>query len=324
MFKRFNVCQQASGFNAGMEAENLLPGRDRIFQRATKIRISLPSGCISPAYICANNRMTDKSWYKDWFNSSFYHKLYFERDEKEAEAFILQLVKYLAPAANSRMLDIACGKGRHSKTLASLGFDVTGIDISPDSIAVAKQSENERLHFFIHDMRLPFWGNYFDYAFNFFTSFGYFKTRREHDDAIRTIASGLKPGGFFVIDYLNTHYAEDHLVSNEIKQIDATNYEIHRWDDDAHFYKKITVTDPSLISPVEYTEEVAKFSLGDFTDMLSFQGLQVQEVYGDYHFSNYDIRKTPRLIVIAQKKIHEPTDKEKRLYSDGRRTDALT
>lgn len=268
--------------------------------------------------------MSDNPWYKEWFNSPFYHKLYFERDDKEAENFIDQLIRYLKPAPGSRILDIACGKGRHSKKLASQGFSVTGIDISPDSIAFARQFENDNLEFFEHDMRLPFWGNYFDYIFNFFTSFGYFKTRREHDDAMRTIASGLKPGGIFVIDYLNTHYAEEHLVNNEIKKIGNTSYEIHRWNDDTHFYKKIAITDPLLISPLEYTEKVVKFSLGDFTDMLSFQGLQVQEVFGDYHFGHYDVKKTPRLIIIAQKKVKEPADKEKRLYSDGRKTDALT
>ena len=245
--------------------------------------------------------MKDRSWYKEWFNSPFYHKLYFERDEKEAEAFIDQLIQYLKPATGSRILDLACGKGRHSKKLASMGFDVTGIDISPGSIAFARHLEHDKLIFFEHDMRLPFWGNYFDYVFNFFTSFGYFKTRREHDDSIRTIASGLKQGGCFVIDYLNTHYAEEHLVHNEIKQIDNTLYEIHRWDDDSHFYKKITVADPSLASPLDYTEKVAKFTLGDFTDMLSYQGLQIQEVFGDYHFNHYDTKKTPRLIIIAQK-----------------------
>ncbi|MGZ8511388.1 MAG: class I SAM-dependent methyltransferase [Chitinophagaceae bacterium] len=268
--------------------------------------------------------MTDKPWYKDWFNSPFYHKLYFERDDKEAEAFIDQLIQYLNPEAGSRMLDVACGKGRHCRKLASLGFRVTGIDVSKDSIAYARKFESDRLDFFEHDMRLPFWGNYFDYIFNFFTSFGYFKTRREHDDTIRTIASGLKPGGIFVIDYLNTHYAEEHLVHDEIKQIGDTEYEIHRWDDDTHFYKKIRIEDPSLISPLEFTEKVAKFSLGDFTDMLSYQGLQVQEAFGDYHFGHYDVTKTPRLILISQKMVTDPADKEKRLYSDGRRTDALT
>ena len=246
--------------------------------------------------------MAEKAWYKDWFNSSFYHKLYFERDEKEAANFIHQLLLHLKPAAGSRMLDVACGKGRHSKTLAAEGYIVTGIDISQDSIAFAKQFENENLDFFVHDMRLPFWGNYFDYAFNFFTSFGYFKTRREHDDAIRTIAKSLKPGGRLIIDYLNVHYAEDHLIQHEVKQIENTTYEIHRWHDATHFFKKIVVTDPQLTDPIIYTEKVAKFNLGDFTDMLSFQGMQVQEVFGDYQFGAYDVRKTPRLIVIAEKK----------------------
>ncbi|OSZ80454.1 methyltransferase type 11 [Chitinophagaceae bacterium IBVUCB2] len=268
--------------------------------------------------------MAQKAWYKDWFNSPFYHKLYFERDEKEAEIFIKKLIGLLTPAAGSRMLDVACGKGRHSKTLASLGFNVTGIDISFDSVNYAKQFEKDNLDFFVHDMRLPFWGNYFDYAFNFFTSFGYFNTRREHDDAIRTIAKSLKPGGKLIIDYLNVHYAEDHLTHNEVKEIDGTIYTLHRWDDETHFYKKITVTDSSLKEPQEYTEKVAKFSLGDFTDMLSFQGMQVQQVFGDYQFAGYDVRKTPRLIIIAEKKRLEKGDKEKRIYSDGRTTDALT
>jgi SAM-dependent methyltransferase len=245
--------------------------------------------------------MAEQAWYKNWFNSPFYHKLYFERDEQEADAFIKKLITHLQPAPGSRMLDVACGKGRHSKTLASMGFYVTGIDISPDSIAYAKQFEKENLEFYVHDMRLPFRGNYFDYAFNFFTSFGYFNTRREHDDAIRTIAKSLKPGGKFVIDYLNIHYAEDHLVQNEVKKIGDTTYGIHRWDDETHFYKKITVTDPLLSKPFENTEKVAKFSSGDFTEMLAFQGLQVQEVFGDYRFNKYDLRKTPRLILIAEK-----------------------
>jgi SAM-dependent methyltransferase len=245
--------------------------------------------------------MAEQAWYKDWFNSPFYHKLYFDRDEKEASLFIHTLLKHLSPPPNSRMLDVACGKGRHSKILASLGHSVTGIDISPDSIAIAKKYQKDNLEFFVHDMRLPFHVNYFDYAFNFFTSFGYFKTRREHDDAIRTIVKSLKPGGLFVIDYINVHYAEEHLVHDEIKEISGTTYTIHRWDDETHFYKKITVTDKSLAKAIEHTERVAKFSLGDFNDMLSFQGMQIAEVFGDYELNEYDVRKTKRLILISEK-----------------------
>ena len=244
--------------------------------------------------------MPGKEWYKEWFNSPFYHKLYFDRDENEASAFILRLLDHLKLPSSSLMLDVACGKGRHSKLLAEQGFDVTGIDISFDSIQYAKQFEHEHLHFFQHDMRLPAWINYFDYAFNFFTSFGYFATRREHDDAMRTLVKGLRPNGTILFDYLNTHYVEEHLVHNEVKTIDETTYEIHRWMDDSHFYKKITVTDPS-IKPITYTEKVAKLSLGDFTDMLSFQGMQVTEVFGDYELGPYDVRKTKRMIVVGRK-----------------------
>lgn len=246
--------------------------------------------------------MQGQAWYTDWFSSPFYHKLYFQRDEKEAADFIHTLISHLNPPPGSRMLDVACGKGRHSKFLASLGFTVTGIDIAENSILEAKKSENERLDFFVHDMRLPFRGNYFDYAFNFFTSFGYFKTRREHDDAVRTIAKSLRPGGTFVIDYLNVHYAEERLVPEEVRVIEGSLYTIRRWDDDTHFYKKISVTDAALEQPLAFTEKVAKFSLGDFTDMLSYQGLQVQEVFGDYSLGRYDVKKAPRLIIVADKK----------------------
>ena len=245
--------------------------------------------------------MSEQAWYKDWFNSPFYHKLYFERDEKEAEAFISRLIDHLRPATGSYMLDVACGRGRHSRILAEKGFRVTGIDISFDSIVFAKKFENEHLEFYQHDMRLPFRVNYFDHAFNFFTSFGYFKTRREHDDAIRTIANGLKPGGIFVIDYLNVHYSEEHLVYNEEKKLNGTTYEIRRWHDEAHFYKKIIISDPLLHHPLDYTEKVSKFSFGDLNDMISYHGLQVQEVFGDYRLGNYDVKAKPRLIIVAKK-----------------------
>lgn len=243
-----------------------------------------------------------QNWFKDWFNSPYYHQLYFKRDEKEAAAFIDKLIDYLKPTAHATMLDVACGKGRHSIQLAGKGYDVTGIDLSDESIAEALQFESATLHFYKHDMRLPFWINYFNYAFNFFTSFGYFKTRREHDNAIRTIAQSIKSDGYFVMDYLNVHYAEDNLVHQSEKEIDGINFIITKWYDETHFYKKIVVEDETLKEPLIFTEKVIKFSLGDFTEMFAYQGLLIEEVFGDYAFSNYDVKKSPRLIMIARKK----------------------
>ena len=243
--------------------------------------------------------MAEMAWYKEWFNSSFYHKLYFDRDDNEAAEFINRLLSQLKPLAGSRIIDVGCGKGRHSRILASFGYQVTGIDLSPESIEESLRRGSGNPEFYVHDMRLPFLINYFDYAFNFFTSFGFFKTYREHDDAIRTIANSLKPGGILIIDYLNVHYAEDRLVHNELKEIGDTIYEIHRWHDETHFFKKITVKDRSLSQPLEFTEQVAKFSLNDFIDMLSYRNIQVEEVFGDYLLNMYEVRKSPRLILKA-------------------------
>lgn len=243
-----------------------------------------------------------KAWYRNWFNSPYYHQLYFKRDEQEAAAFINGLIVKTNPPAKAVILDVGCGRGRHSIHLASKGFFVTGIDISEESIEDAKQFEKENLEFFVHDMRLPFRMNYYDYAFNLFTSFGFFRTRREHDNTIRTIAQSLKAGGSFVMDYLNAHYVENHLVYKSEVEKEGVTFYITRWLDETHFYKKIVVEDEaSLEEPLEFTEKVAKFSLGDFNDMFAYYGLQIQEVYGDYQFNSYHVSESPRLMMIAKK-----------------------
>ncbi len=247
--------------------------------------------------------MPDKAWYIDWFNSHYYHVLYQYRDEEEAFRFIRTLIDYLKPVPGCTMVDVACGKGRHSRVLSDMGFDVTGIDLSAASIAEAIEWEDEHLHFFVHDMRLPFWINYFRFAFNFFTSFGYFKTRREHDNAIRTIAQSLTADGIFVIDYLNAHFEEERMEKSVTTTLEGITFHITKWQDEEHFFKQIQVTDAENQTLKHlFTERVAKFSLGDFTDMLAYQGMQVQEVFGDYRLNRYDVIKSPRMIIIARKK----------------------
>lgn len=250
-------------------------------------------------YFC---RMTAHNWFKDWFNSHYYHLLYKHRDDTEAHAFIDRIVHLLKPPPNAKMLDIACGKGRHSRALAQYGYDVTGIDLSYESIREARKFAHDRLHFFQHDMRMPSWVNYFDIAWNLFTSFGYFKTQREHEKAIRTMAQSIKPGGKLVMDYLNVHYSEDHLVPSVHQIEDGVDFHITKWHDEHFFYKQIQITDAAHPSPHHlYTERVAKFSLGDFTEMMAYEHLQIKEVYGDYQLAPYHIRQSPRLIMVAEK-----------------------
>ena len=247
--------------------------------------------------------MIEKAWFKDWFNSPYYHLLYQNRNEQEAQHFIERLICYLNPLPKSTMLDVACGKGRHSKVLADMGFDVTGTDLSEASIDEAMLDANENLHFYQHDMRLPFRVNYFDYAFNFFTSFGYFKTQREHNNAIRSIVQSVKKGGVFVIDYLNVQYISDRIEKSTIVEANDIRFYVTKWEDEKHFYKQIQITEGNepLNPENSHTERVAKFTLEDFTKMLAQQGATVSAVFGDYSLGEYHTKESPRLIIVAKR-----------------------
>ncbi|GAA0541106.1 class I SAM-dependent methyltransferase [Chitinophaga japonensis] len=244
-----------------------------------------------------------KQWFKDWFNSPYYHLLYSNRDEREAAAFIDKLLAYLQPSPGALVLDAACGRGRHARYLAEKGFMVTGIDLSIESIKVAKKLENDHLSFFQHDMRLPFRINYFDVVFNFFTSFGYFDTQRENDNALRTLHHALKPGGRLVLDYLNSPYVAAHLVPSEVKETDQVVFDISREVQGRRFLKQINILDRSKLQRSSFTECVQAFTRADFEAMFSRQGLRVLDIFGDYHFNAYDEDRSPRMVIIGEKPV---------------------
>src|SRR5699024_4430381 len=97
-----------------------------------------------------------KEWFRTWFNSPYYHILYANRDKKEAEHFIRVLIGYLVLKVDCKILDLACGIGRHSIQLNKLGYEVWGIYLSEKSIKEAKEEENSKLHFDVFDMRQPY------------------------------------------------------------------------------------------------------------------------------------------------------------------------
>jgi SAM-dependent methyltransferase len=250
----------------------------------------------------APKTMEDKSkeWFTTWFNSPYYHILYKNRDEVEARQFIDRLLNFLAPPAQARVLDLACGKGRYSRYLAEKGFWVTGLDIADDSIQFARQFETERLSFFTHDMRVSYRINYFDYIFNFFTSFGYFETEKDHQSTLNHISEGLRKGGTFVLDFFNSQKVIDQLVPYETKTIDDIQFHIYKSVDSAgYILKRIEFTHQDRTH--SYTERVRAFRLSDFEHLFSRAGLTISHTFGDYQLGAFDPIHSDRLITVAQK-----------------------
>ena len=241
------------------------------------------------------------NWFENWFGSPFYKILYQNRDEYEAQEFVENLLDYLRPPASCRMLDIACGEGRFAKQLAEHGFDVTGIDISYPSIEKAKAFEADNLQFFVQDMRLPFYVNYFDYAFNFFTSFGYFAHDRDHALAARSFAAALKNGGMLVVDYLNAEQVLANFVPEETVVRGSYTFNIKRKIEHKHIIKEINFVDADK-KQRQYTERVAAFTQTDFVKIFKPADMYLVSTFGDYQLGPYDPMHSPRLIMIFKKK----------------------
>ncbi|HIL66534.1 MAG TPA: class I SAM-dependent methyltransferase, partial [Flavobacteriales bacterium] len=168
------------------------------------------------------------NWFVHWFDSPYYHTLYKNRDEKEAQAFIDNLVQHLQITKGSKLIDIACGKGRHATYFNSLGLDVVGVDLSPNSIASATKNANATLQFSVHDMREVYQENSFDVVTNLFTSFGYFEENTDEQKAINAMASNLKSEGVLIIDFMNVKKVIANLVASEQKTIDGITFDISR------------------------------------------------------------------------------------------------
>jgi SAM-dependent methyltransferase len=243
-------------------------------------------------------KMQSKEWFADWFDTKYYHTLYKNRDLSEAKQFIQRLVAVLPLKKGDRVLDLACGKGRHAVTLSECGFDVLGVDLSPNSITEAKQFENESLKFAVHDMREIIPNEQFDGVFNLFTSFGYFDSLEENQKAVDSVARMLVPNGIFVIDFLNAHKVVANLVESEAKTVDGITFNIKRTFDGTHILKHIRFeADEQEFS---FTEKVQALTLSDFSTFLNAANFNILDSFGDFDLSPFDETTSDRLILIAQ------------------------
>lgn len=236
-------------------------------------------------------------WYIDWFNSPFYHQLYKERDYSEATFFMNNLIKKLDIRKDSNVLDLACGRGRHSQYLSTLGYKVTGIDISKENIAEAKKNESNNLNYIIHDMRYPL-SQKFDLILNLFTSFGYYKKDTDNLSVIKSIKSNLKTNGLAVIDFLNINYVLNNLVENEEKIINNTEFIIKRYLEDNMLVKSISIIHENKIH--HFKEEVKPYRIDDFLSIFEKLNLKLIKTYGDYKLNAFNKESSPRLIMAVK------------------------
>ena len=247
-------------------------------------------------------------WFASWFDSEYYHLLYQHRNDTEAADFIRALHAHLqenypALAQPAHVLDLACGKGRHTRQLAELypQTQVLGVDLSPQSIQTAQnEAHPQNCQFAVHDLRQPLYGE-FELIANLFTSFGYFEDEASHLLALENMRDALAPEGVLVIDFFNARPVVRDLVLSEQKTLSGVHFGIQRRLENGRLLKDIRVQ-PLEEAPHQFREQVWAFGLADFERFFEKVGLRLQAVFGDYQLRPFSESDSPRCLMLVQKK----------------------
>ncbi len=244
--------------------------------------------------------MDQKEWFASWFDTDYYHLLYKHRDFGEAAHFIENLCQHLDLPKDAKVLDLACGMGRHSVTLHCLGFDVLGADLSTNSILKANACATEGLSFIEHDMREVIPNYSFDAVFNLFTSFGYFDTAAENEQVLRSVHSMLRPGGKLIIDFLNATKVVRELEPETELIREGITFKISKRFDGEQIYKDIRFEDKG--TSYHYLERVQAITREQFESLLEATGFEILSTFGDFELHSFDENRSDRLILIAKKR----------------------
>lgn len=250
------------------------------------------------AYFRRPFRRPPMAWYRTWFGTPYYKLLYGHRDHDDAEAWVRMILQRTGAGTGTKVLDLACGRGRHARWFAEAGCAVTGIDISAESIAEARRQVPQAT-FQVHDIREPFAEGRFDLAVCLFTSLGYFEHASDDLRALRAACEALRPGGWFVLDFMNTGRVLRELVPSEEVRVGDVHFAITRHHADGQVVKRITATDASGLHRFE--ERVAALGPAELEALVHEAGLVVRDRTDGPDPAPFDPDRSGRLVIWAQR-----------------------
>ncbi len=241
-------------------------------------------------------------WFKDWFNTEEYLDVYRHRNEDDAKGLVDLILSKVNIPPGSKILDMACGAGRHSILFAQHGFKVTAVDLSEKLIKVAKKTAAEvnlNIDFIESDLRHFAISEKFDLVVNLFTSFGYFEKDNENFKIIKTAFDHLKENGFFIIDFFNQGYVEKNLINKSVDIIPGGLITQERKIENSRVEKLITINKYDVEQ--KFLESVRMFKPEELISAVVSTGFNVHEVLGDFDGNSFSFSTSPRVIIFARK-----------------------
>lgn len=235
-------------------------------------------------------------WYTTWFGTPWYKLLYGHRDEQEAKAWVVGIIEKLGLESGQRVLDMACGRGRHCACFAGEGLLTTGVDLCVESITEAR-AHCPGAEFHVHDMREPIGAGSFDAAVCLFTSLGYSTDRSDDERALHAAATNLRPGGRFVLDLMNSERIARELVAEEDIESHGVQFHITRALEGGAVVKRIRVKHGE--NDLRYVERVHAFTPEEATAMVERAGLRIFDRTDGPPFKAFDPSTSERLVIWA-------------------------
>lgn len=241
-------------------------------------------------------------WFEDWFNTDEYLNVYKHRNETDAEDHIKLILKTVSLNDDAKILDMACGSGRHSIMLARKGYDITAVDLSSNLLSVAKANaakEKLKINFIQSDIRTFDTPQKFDLIINLFTSFGYFDTDAENFSVLKKAYDYIKKDGYFVLDYFNTNYLTNNLIAYSKEQMGNSEFIQERKIEEQRVVKKISIIKNGITK--EFEESVRMYDKNELAKVLINIGFDIYKTFGDFLGSDFNVINSPRVIFICRK-----------------------
>jgi cyclopropane fatty-acyl-phospholipid synthase-like methyltransferase len=241
-------------------------------------------------------------WFREWFNTDEYLYVYRSRNEQDAKKLVELIVKNVNLPENSKVLDLACGAGRHSILFAQKGFKVTAVDLSENLLKVARHSAKEakvNINFVQTDIRHFCINKKFDLLVSLFTSFGYFDNDKENFMLFDMVQELLNENGSFALDYFNPIYIRKNLVRKSEEQFNDGKIIQERKIVENRVIKRIKIIKDG--KEKDFMENVRMYPLEELKREIEKRGIMIKHVYGNSDGDSFDAENSKRIVLIAQK-----------------------
>jgi ubiquinone/menaquinone biosynthesis C-methylase UbiE len=243
------------------------------------------------------------AWYEEFFKED-YLKIYLPfLTEERTKTDVDFIAEVLNLPAGSKILDLACGYGRHTIPLAKKGYDMTGLDYTAKFVQMAEEkakSENVQIEFLVGDMRkIPF-ENHFAGVISYFTSFGFFSDE-ENFEVLKGVSNSLKKEGKFLLDIINREFVIKNWMPKDWDRLEDGTLVLEEnildlMTNRTKNYR--TIIDKKGKRNIWF--ELRLYTLQELAYLLEKVGLKVIQTYGKKDNSPYSI-DSGRMIILSQK-----------------------